>query len=181
MSEQGEQHEVGPRGGGGRLGAIRAWAIWWALCMALWMALVDRVPLDELTTGVVVAALGATAAALVRQQRRTLLRPRARWLRSAWRPLLALVGDLGPLARALWTRGIRRRQQTGAVRTLRFDAVGDDPRQAAYRVLTTALGSLGPNTIVLEVDADAHLLYAHQLVPTSDTARKAMPLEGPPS
>ncbi len=166
MSSHDEQHP-GPRGGGGRLGAVRAWAIWWALCMAVWMALVDRVPLDELMTGVVVAALGATAASLVRRRRSTLLRPRLRWLRSAWRPLLALVGDLVPLARA--------------VRTLAFDAVGDDPELAAFRVLTTALGSLGPNTIVLEVDADAHLLYAHQLVPTDDPARKAMPLEGPPS
>lgn len=181
MSEHGEQHESGPRGGGGRLGALRAWAIWWVLCAALWMALVDRVPLDELMTGVVVAALGATAAVVVRQQRRTVLRPRARWLRSAWRPLLALVADLVPLARALWTRGIRRRQEAGAIRTMRFDAVGDDPEQAAYRVLTTALGSLGPNTIVLEVDAEARLLYAHQLVPTDDPARSAMPLEGPPS
>ncbi len=149
--------------------------------MAVWMALVDRVPLDELMTGVVVAALGATAASLVRRRRSTLLRPRLRWLRSAWRPLLALVGDLVPLARALWTRGVLRRPETGTVRTLAFDAVGDDPEQAAFRVLTTALGSLGPNTIVLEVDADAHLLYAHQLVPTDDPARKAMPLEGPPS
>jgi len=181
MSDHGEQHEGGPRGGGGRLGAIRAWAIWWVLCMAVWMALVDRVPLDELITGVVVAALGATAAVLVRRRRSVLLRPRARWLRGAWRPLLALAGDLPPLGRALWTRGIVRRQETGAVRTLRFDAVGDDPEQAAFRVLTTALGSVGPNTIVLEVDVDAHLLYAHQLVPTDDAARRAMPLEGWPS
>lgn len=179
MSEHGEHH-AGPRGGGGRRGALRAWATWWALCAALWLALVDRVALDELMTGVVVAALGATAATIVRQRRRTLLRPRARWLRSAWRPALALVGDLAPLARALWTRGVLRRPETGAIRTLGFDAVGDDPEQAAYRVLTTALGSLGPNTIVLEIDADARLLHAHQLVPTAEPRSSAMPLEGPP-
>ncbi|HEX4805599.1 MAG TPA: hypothetical protein VFU94_06835 [Conexibacter sp.] len=181
MTDHGEHQQAGPRGGGGRRGALRAWAIWWVLCAALWMALVDRVPLDELVTGVVVAALGATAAVLVRQQRRTVLRPRLRWLRSAWRPPLALAGDLVPLARALWTRGILRRDETGAIRTLPFDAVGHDPEQAAYRVLTTALGSLGPNTIVLEIDADERRLVAHQLVPTADPARRAMPLEGPPS
>jgi multisubunit Na+/H+ antiporter MnhE subunit len=178
MSDHG-QHEPGPRGGGGRRGALRAWATWWLLCAALWLALVDRVPLDELLTGVVVAALGATAAVLVRQQRRTLLRPRVRWLRGAWRPALALVTDLVPLARALWTRGVLRRPETGRISALRFEAVGHDPREAAFRVLSTGFGSLGPNTIVLEVDAEQRTLRAHQLVPSGDPARRAAPLEGP--
>ncbi|MBS1868745.1 MAG: Na+/H+ antiporter subunit E [Actinobacteria bacterium] len=176
-----ERHPGGPRGGGGRRGAARAWAIWWLLCAALWLAMVDRVALDELLTGAVAAALGATAAVLVRQQRRTLIRPRAGWLRTAWwRQPLALVRDLAPLARALVVRGVLRREQTGATCALRFDAAGDTPRAAAYRVLTATLGSLGPNTIVLEVDADERTLLAHQLVPRAEPARDALPLEGAP-
>lgn len=182
MPEHEAHHQaVGPRGGGGRRGAVRAWAIWWVLCAALWLALVDRVKLDELLLGVGAATLGATAAVLVRQQRSALMRPRASWLRSAWRPPLALVGDLWPLARTLWTRGILRRRATGRISELPYDAVGDDPRQVAHRVLTAVLGSLGPNTIVLDIDADTRTLIAHQLVPTADPARRAMPLEGPPS
>jgi multisubunit Na+/H+ antiporter MnhE subunit len=169
----------GPRGGGGRLGALRAWAIWWALCAALWLALVDRVKLDELLTGVVAAALGATAAVLVRQQRRTLLRPRARWLRSAWRPALALVSDLWPLARVLVVRGVLRRRETGRLTSVPFAQTGHDPREAAFRVLTATLGSLGPNTIVLGVDEDERALVVHQLAPTADPARSALPLEAP--
>lgn len=176
-----EAHQVGPSGGGGRRGALRAWAIWWVLCAALWLALVDRVKLDELLLGVLAAALGATAAVLVRQRRTVLLHPRARWLRGTWRPLLALVADLAPLARALVVRGILRREQTGRIHELPYDAVGDDPRQAAHRVLSAVLGSLGPNTIVLEIDAERRMLITHQLVPTADPARSAMPLEGPPS
>lgn len=160
---------------------MRAWCVWWLLCAALWLAMVDRTALDELLSGVVAAALGATAAVLVRQQRRTLIRPRARWLRTAWwRQPLALVRDLGPLARALVTRGVLRREETGTIAALPFDAVGDDPRQAAYRVLTATLGSLGPNTIVLDVDPDTRTLHAHQLVPSADPAREALPLEGAP-
>lgn len=181
MPEHGAHQEaVGPRGGGGRRGALRAWAIWWVLCAALWLALVDRTKLDELLFGAGAAALGATAAVLVRQQRSALMRPRARWLRGAWRPPLALVTDLAPLARALVTRGILRRRQTGRIHELPYDAVGDDPRDGAHRVLTAVLGSLGPNTIVLEIDAETRTLIAHQLVPTKDPARKAMPLEDAP-
>jgi len=176
----GERRQAGPRGGGGRRGAVRAWCAWWLLCAALWLAMIDRTALDELLTGVVAAALGATAAVLVRQQRRTLLRPRARWLRSAWRQPLALVRDLGPLARALAIRGVLRRQETGMVTALPFDAVADEPREAAYRVLTATLGSLGPNTIVLDVDPGTQTLEAHQLVPSADPAQEALPLEGPP-
>jgi len=175
-----DAQQAGPRGGGGRLGAVRAWAIWWILCAALWLALVDRVKLDEMVAGALAAALGATAAVLVRQQRRALLRPRLRWLRGAWRPVLALFADLWPLAKALAVRGVLRRGGVGRLSELRFDAAGGDPRQAAYRVLTAALGSLGPNTIVLEIDAERGRLIAHQLVPTADPERRAMPLEGPP-
>src|SRR3954452_5350359 len=166
----------GPRGGGGRRGALRAWAVWWVLCAALWLALVDRVAADELLAGVVAAAIGATAAVLVRQQRRMLLRPRARWLRHAWRPALALVTDLRPLARALVVRGGLRRRESGTVHALPFGAVGDDPRAGALRVATTMLGCLGPNTIVVDIDTDAGVLYAHQLVSQPDPARAAMAL-----
>jgi multisubunit Na+/H+ antiporter MnhE subunit len=160
-----------------RGGALRAWLIWWALCAALWLALVDRVPLDELLTGVVAAALGATAAVLVRQQRRVVIRPRARWLLLAWRPALAMVRDLRPLAVTLVSRGILRRPGTGTVHELPLEATGDDPESHAYRVLTAAYGSAGPNTIVLDIDRDAGRLYAHQLVETRDPAASAMPLE----
>jgi multisubunit Na+/H+ antiporter MnhE subunit len=178
MSET-TQHDQGPRGGGGRAGAVRAFAVWWVLCAALWLALVDRTRLDELLTGVVAATLGATAAVLVRHERRIVLRPRARWLRGAWRPVLALFADLWPLARALVVRGLLRRDETGRVVEVPFAAVADTPREAAFRVLTAAVGSLGPNTIVVDIDTDARVLRAHQLVPTADPATSAVPLDGP--
>lgn len=168
--------QIGPRGGGGRVGALRAWLVWWVLGAALWLALIDRVPLSGLLTGVVAAAIGATAAVLVRQQRETVVRPRLRWLPAVGRPLSSLVLELWPLARALVTRGLLRRDETGVVHALPFDAVADEPEQAAYRVLTTTLGSLGPNTIVLDIDVEAHVLYAHQLVAQADPASSAMPL-----
>lgn len=178
MSEQ-QANEESPKGGGGRAGAARAFVAWWVLCGALWMALIDRTTLDELMTGVVAATLGATAAVLVRQERQIVVRPRARWLKGAWSSLLAFVGDLWPLARALVVRGFLRREQTGESYAFPFAAVDDTPRDAAYRVFTAGLGSFGPNTVVLEVDTEEGVLHAHQLVPTSDPASSAMPLDGP--
>jgi multisubunit Na+/H+ antiporter MnhE subunit len=174
MAESDAQQQ-GPEGGGGRAGAARAWLIWWVLGAALWLALFDRVPLSGLVTGAVAATLGATAAVLVRQQRRIVLRPRARWLGPGLRATAKLVTDLAPLAGAFVTRGVLRRPVTGTLHMLPFAATGDNPEQAALRVLTAALGSFGPNTVVVDIDTDSGTLYAHQLV-TRDPAGESMPL-----
>jgi hypothetical protein len=174
MPDSQPQHN-GPRGGGGRAGAARAWVVWWVLGAALWLALFDRVPLSALVTGAVAATLGATAAVLVRAQRQTIVRLNPRWLGPGLRASAALVTDLGPLARALVTRGLRRRPVTGTLHALPFAAVGDDPEQVGLRVLTAGVGSLGPNTIVVDIDTGSGTLYAHQLV-SKDPANSAMPL-----
>src|SRR5919202_5168383 len=127
-----QAHEESPKGGGGRRGALRAFAVWWVLCAALWLALIDRTRLDELMTGVVAATVGAVAAVLVRQERRIVLRPRARWFPPAWRQLVAFFTDLWPLTRVLVTRGVLRRKDTGVVHELGFAATGDTPRDAAF-------------------------------------------------
>jgi multisubunit Na+/H+ antiporter MnhE subunit len=167
-----------PKGGGGRLGALRAFVVWWVMCGALWLALIDRTRLDELMTGVVAATVGATAAVLVREQRDIILRPRARWFRPAWRQLVAFFTDLWPLTRVLVTRGVLRRAETGTIHEFTLDGTGDSPSDAAFGVFTTGIGSFGPNTIVLDIDDEDGTLRAHQLVPTSDPARSAMPLDG---
>jgi multisubunit Na+/H+ antiporter MnhE subunit len=157
-------------------GALRAWLIWWALLAALWLALVDTVVGPELVAGAVAAAIAATGAVLVRGQRQLLLRPRAAWLLAARRPLLGTVTDLGPLLRALWRRGVRRRDERGELVELPYAAVADEPGPAAHRVLTQALGSLAPNTIVVGVDKERRTMLVHQLVPTRDPAAEAQPL-----
>jgi multisubunit Na+/H+ antiporter MnhE subunit len=152
-------------------GAVRAWVVWWALLAALWLALVDNTPLPELVTGAVAAAIAATGAVLVRGQRRVVARPDARWLRRAWRPLVHLVTDLRPLVGALPRRGAG-----STLAEVPYAAVSEEPRETAHRVLTQALGSLGPNTIVVDVDPERGTMLVHQLVPTPDPAADAQPL-----
>ena len=157
-------------------GAVRAWLIWWALLAALWLALVDTVVVPELVTGAVAAAIAATGAVVVRGRRRLLLRPRAAWARAALGPLRRTVTDLGPLAVALWRRGILRRDERGALVEVPYTAVGDDPSDTAHRVFTEALGSLAANTLVVDIEADRRTLVVHELVPTDDPAARAKPL-----
>jgi multisubunit Na+/H+ antiporter MnhE subunit len=160
-------------------GAVRAWLIWWVLLAALWLALVDTVVVPELVVGAIAAAIAATGAVIVRGQRRLLLRPRPEWVRCAGGPLRRTLTDLVPLARALWRRGVRRRDEHGAMAELPYAAVADEPDAATHRVFTQALGSLAPNTLVVGVDADRRVLLVHQLVPTGDPAAEAEPLPEP--
>ena len=160
-------------------GAVRAWLIWWALLAALWLALVDTVVVPELVAGAVGAAIAATGAVIVRGQRRLLLRPRLAWMRAAGRPLRRTVADLVPLARALWQRGVRRRGGHGALVEVPYTAVADDPDAAAHRVFTEALGSLAPNTLIVDIDRERRVLLVHQLVPSDDPAADAKPLPDP--
>jgi multisubunit Na+/H+ antiporter MnhE subunit len=156
---------------------VRAWLTWWLVLAVLWLVLVDRAPSDELVAGALAAALGATGAVLVREQREVLLSPRARWATRAWRPLLGLVTDLAPLVRVLWRRGIRRRRgDRGALVELRYAAVGDDGADAAHRVATAVLGSTAPNTVVVEVDVGRGVVLAHRLEAKGDAERAALPL-----
>jgi multisubunit Na+/H+ antiporter MnhE subunit len=168
-----------PSAGHRHPGAVRAWVIWWVLLAALWLALVDTVVLPELVTGAVAAAVAATGAVVVRGQRKVLLRPRLKWLLAVRRPLVASVTDLRPLAVALWRRGVRHRPEEGRFAEVPYTAVGDDPRAAAHRVLTQALGSIAPNTLVVGVDHERRTMLVHELVPTDDPAAGAQPLPDP--
>jgi multisubunit Na+/H+ antiporter MnhE subunit len=161
-------------------GAARAFAVWWALLAALWLALVDTVVVPELVAGAIAAAIAATGAVVVRGQRRVLLRPRPRWLRAVPPALGRTATDLGPLLRALWRRGVKRRDEHGALVEVPYGAVADDATAAAHRALTQALGTLAPNTIVVDVDRRRRTLLVHQLVPTDDVKRSAVPLTGEP-
>jgi multisubunit Na+/H+ antiporter MnhE subunit len=156
-------------------GTARSWAVWWVLLAALYLLLADNTVLPELATGAVAAAVGATGAVLCRSQRRELLRPRLRWLRTAWRPVIGVFADLVPLARAFITRGLLRRPTTGTLIEVAVPTAGDEPERAAFAALSQALGSLAPNRVVVAFDRERGVLLVHQLVPSTQPAAPLAP------
>jgi hypothetical protein len=148
----------GPRGGGGARGARRAWAARWVLLTALYVALTDTRRPAELGAAVLVGALGAVAATVVRAHREVVLRPRPDDLRAILDGVRRWPRDLPLLVRALVAR------EPGRVVEVPFAATGEDPRSAARRAVAVAGGSLAPNTIVIEIDAERGVLVRHELV-----------------
>lgn len=164
------------RSGDPRRGVVLAWLGWWVACAALYLLLIDKIDVPEAITGAVIASVGATGAVLVRTQRRRLLRPRARWLLDAWRPLLGVFIDIWPLLRVLVTHGVLRRPAPSGYVEMPYGHVTDDATAAAHGALTQALGSLGPNTFVVEIDEERRMLVAHQLKLGDDAETSARPL-----
>lgn len=145
-------------------GAVRSWLVWWTLCAALWLALVDRVPTPELVAGAVVAALAATGAIVVRRrQARTPRLPRDVAVRAA-RAARGQVTDLPLLVRVLWRRGVRGRDERGVVVERPFAATRrDDPRHEGERVAAEVLGTLAPAKVVIDVDVARGVIVEHLL------------------
>jgi multisubunit Na+/H+ antiporter MnhE subunit len=154
---------------------VRRWTVWWAILAALYLLLADTVTWPEPVLGAVAAALGATAATLVARAVPA-ARPPGRWAVAAIRPLVGVIADLVPLVRVLVTRGVLRRGDESVLVEVPFAATSEDPEDVARRGWTEALGSLAPNTVVVEVDKRRGVLLAHQLSPTPDAAARAAPL-----
>ena len=152
----------GPRGGGGRRGAVAAWLAWWALLAALYVVLTDSRRVEELVAAGIIGALGATAAAIVRRGRGVVLRPRPGDVVGELRHALRWPRDLALLAVAL----VRR--PGGRVVETPFELTGDEARDAARNALAVAGRSLSPNTIVIAVDEERGVVRAHELVAGRD-------------
>jgi hypothetical protein len=87
-----------------------------------------------------------------------ILRPRPRGVLDALHTFGRWPRDLWALARALPSR------PTGRIVEEPFEATGEDPRSAARRALAVVGGTLAPNSIVVEIDADRGVLVRHDLV-----------------
>ena len=162
----------------GLLDQVVFWVVSWVLLTGLYLLLVvDSVDMSELVTGAVAAAVGATAATVVRSQRLVSFRPRLRWALGLWRLPLQVALDTGTLIAVLWRRLVLRRPVGGSFRAVPFQLAGEEPEAAARRAIAKGVGSIAPNTYVLDVDREHELILVHQLVPKPDQPRSIDPLE----
>ena len=145
------------------------WVVSWVVLVGLYLLLVvDSIDMAELVTGAAGAAVGATAATIVRSQRLFSFSPRLRWVLGLWRLPLQAVLDTGLLVAVLWRRLVLRRPVSGSFHAVPFRAGGGDPEAAARRAIAGGAGSFAPNTYVLDVDREHELILVHQLVSKPD-------------
>lgn len=143
---------------------VAAWGLWYAGLFALWLLLVGTFQRLELIAGFCAAAIGVAATEVVRAQGLLRFRVQWRWLRLTWRPLVRVIPEFFLLLAAL----IRPRR--GAFRHLDFPAGGERAVDAGRRAFAVWAGSLAPNRLVLDVDAESGKALVHDLVPRKGPA-----------
>ena len=136
---------------------VVAWLAWGACLLVLWLLFVGNDNSVEQIAGLFAAAIGATAAEVVRSQ--GLLRFRVEWrvVRRSAKHLLRVLPDFWYVLAALPRRG------GGEFHTLPFPTGGDRDVDAGRRAFAALVASLGPNRLVVDMDAARGDVLVHDL------------------
>jgi multisubunit Na+/H+ antiporter MnhE subunit len=150
----------------------RFWLVWLGLGFGFYLLLSGTFSTAEILAGLAAAALGATAATLLRGQREVRISSDRAMLRELrWIPWRALTDSVEIYARLL--KGLARaRPLGGRVRAVPFDPGGDDARSQSRRALTDYFVSFTPMSIALGIDREARLVVVHELLPPGEPHRE---------
>jgi hypothetical protein len=140
-----------------------SWLAWWAVLLLGWFAYDATIERVETFAGLASAAVGATAAEVVRSQGLLRFRTDPAWLARVWRvPWLTLV-EFGVVTAAL-ARHFAGRRVHGKLIEVPFPVGGDDPQSAWRRGFVGTAETISPNSIVVEFDRERKCAVLHVLV-----------------
>jgi hypothetical protein len=138
---------------------LAAWLAWFGGLLVLWLVLVGTVQDVERIAGLAAAAIGATAAEVVRSQGLLRYRVEARWVRRGLLRVPRVVPDFFRVVAAL------RSPSHGVFRTIPFPAGGHRDVDRGRRAWVTLAASLAPNRLVVDLDPDTGEALVHDLRP----------------
>jgi multisubunit Na+/H+ antiporter MnhE subunit len=154
---------------------VLSWLVTAGVLFAFWLLLIDTIEEAQLWTGLVAAVLGATGSELVRAQGIARVSPRRpALLLRAWRPFVTIPRDLALLCREAALGLLGRRRPSGRLRALPFDPGSGEPPDRARFAAAEMAGSFSPNTFVIGIDPEEHVILVHQLVPDEEHPGKTI-------
>ena len=137
---------------------VPAWLAWFAGLFLLWLLLVGNLAGTERIAGLFAAAIGATAAEIVRSLGLFEFRVERRWLARTPKQLASAFFGFFVVLRTL------ARPRSGTFRTAEFPTGGERAVDHGRRAWAAFAGSLGPNTLVVDLDPNSGLALLHDLV-----------------
>ena len=138
---------------------VSAWLAWFGGLLILWLLLVGTIAPTERIAGLFAAAIGATAAEVVRSLGLFEFRVEWRWLRRTPRQLARVIPDLFLVLSTL------ARPRRGTFRVLEFPTGGERAVDHGRRAWAGLAGSFAPNRLVVDLDPDAGSVLVHDLLP----------------
>lgn len=148
-----------------RSAVLRFAAVEAAVLVACWTIFLGSFAGAEAIVGSIAVVIGtavSTAAYAVGVAR---FRPKLTWIARIWRVPWYVLADSGTIATALISRHFFRRRSRSRMVAVPFDPGGSTGRGEARRALAITLTTMGPNSIVLDIDRDERLMLVHQVSP----------------
>jgi hypothetical protein len=148
------------------LARLRSAAIWWLALFGLWLLFVGTRERYELIGGACAAAVGAAFADALRGQGPLRFRfEEVGWPATRGVPW-KIVRDFGILVWALALHLTGARSVRSAYVAVPFPAGRSDASSAGRRTLATVLGTITPNSVVVDIDPEHDVALRHDLVPS---------------
>jgi hypothetical protein len=147
----------------GRAGTILFVAGAFALAFLSWFLFVGRLEVDELWAAIPACALSALATYVVWEQHIVGFTDRAGHFLEAWRLPGYMVMGTVEIFRVLLAQLFAGKSAASLVLAVPYEAVGDDPADAARRALAIAYTTSTPNFIVIGIDRERGTLVYHQI------------------
>src|SRR5256714_5941940 len=133
------------------------------LAFVTWFLLVGRLGTDEAWAAIPGSLLAAIATWVVLEQHVVGFSDRAGYLLEAWRlPGYMITGSI-EIFRVLLRQLFAGKPAASLLLAVPYDALGDDPGDAAKRALAIAYTTSTPNFIVLGIDHRRGMLVFHQI------------------
>jgi multisubunit Na+/H+ antiporter MnhE subunit len=134
-----------------------------ALAFVTWFLFVGRLGTDELWGAIPGSLLAAVATWVVLEQHVVGFSDRAGYLLEAWRLPGYMVTGTIEIFRVLLRQLLGGKPAPSLLLAVPYDALGDDPGDAAKRALAIAYTTSTPNFIVLGIDHQRGTLVFHQI------------------
>jgi multisubunit Na+/H+ antiporter MnhE subunit len=144
--------------------AVLFWLLGFGLLYGLWLALVGGTTWNEQIAGLAAATVAATAGEVVRRQGLLSFRVPVALLGALPRRLWDVLREFALLQVVLLRALLTRRAPRGGFVSHERDTGGDTARGRGLRAFAGWVGSLAPNTVVVDIDREKGVLLEHHLV-----------------
>lgn len=160
-----------PRRGKGQKEITQRFSLWFwiadvAILIPVWFILVGKISWSELALALVAAPISATLTEMIRSIGFARFYPRLHWLIHTWRVPAEILVDCWALIEVMTERIVMNRQERGTFKKVAFHSGGAGARSAARRALTITIGTISPNTCVLDIEPYHNFALLHQIRPT---------------
>ena len=138
--------------------------LYWIAGFLAWVLFTATLQLWELLFGAAAAVFVAIGAEVARSAGAAEFRPKLSWILEGWRLPWYLVQGCAQILWVMFKDLVK--PEPSVLRSVVYDAGGEDAESAARRALTVTYTTMPPNFVILDVEREKRALIVHQVTET---------------